>query len=323
MTKIKSKFSIVQVVLVPLLMMALTIGLSSMILFASFEEINEGTPLSETPFWAAFIMGPLGLYAFYYYLNIFRTVKIDNYGITVSNIFKSTNYLWTDIKRINLTGKELEKFLWIGMPFEAFTIEMNNGNKRTFFSKYYRNSPAILQSLQLIKKQLSKSQKPQLGGFEYKRLSSPNIRNFSTLTEYNNNHLVSFNGIVIYGFTAFMGYLLLTADRPIYPGGLFLLGFTSIFWLGLGYQLHYFLLDNEYLVIKNHIWFLRTHKYRLSDIYEIVFETPHKTSTSMRINTKDFHTKLYPAGSLKNSTWNRLMEELKKHKVRVRNEAIY
>lgn len=323
MTKIKSKFSIVQVLLVPLLMMALTIGLSSMILFVSFKEMNEGTPLSKTPFWAAFIMGPLGLYAFYYYLNIFRTVQIDDHGITVSNIFKSTNYQWIDIKRIKLTGKELEKFLWIGMPFEALKIEMNNGDKKIFFSKYYRNFPLILQSLQLIKKQLSKSQNPQLDGFKYKRLSYPNIRNFGTMTKYDNNHLLSFNGIAIYGFTVFMGYLVLTADRPLYPGGLFFLGLTSIFWLGLGYQLHYFLLDNEYLVIKNHIWFLRTHKYQLTDINEIVFETPHKISTSMRINTKDFHTTLYPAGSLKNSTWNHLMEELKKQKVKVRNEAIY
>ncbi|NQZ77266.1 MAG: hypothetical protein HRT61_14365, partial [Ekhidna sp.] len=170
MTKIKSKFSIVQVLLAPLLMMVLTIGLSSMILFVSVKEMNEGTPLSKTPFWAAFIMGPLGLYAFYYYLNIFRTVEIDDYGITESNIFKSRKYQWTEIKRIKLTGKELEKFLWIGMPFEALKIELNNGDKKIFFAKYYRNFPLILQSLQLIKKQLSKSQKPQLGGFEYKRL---------------------------------------------------------------------------------------------------------------------------------------------------------
>lgn len=323
MTKIKSKFSIVQVVLVPLLMMALTIGLSSMILFVSWKQFIEGTPFSKTPFWGAFIMGPLGIYAFYYYLKIFRSIELENRGITVANIFNSTFYSWNDIKRIKLTGKEPEKFLWISMPFEASCIYLMNGDKVVVFSKYYRNFPLILQGLQLVKKQIKTNQRPQLDEFSFKRLTSPDIKNFGTFTKYDNNHFLSFNGIAIYGFTAFMLYIVLSANRPIYPGGLFFLGFSSIFWLGLGYQLHYFLLDNEYLIIKNHIWFLRTHKYRLSDINEIVFETPHKISTSMRVNTKDFQSRLYPAGSLRNSTWNLLMEELRKQKIKVRNEAIY
>lgn len=240
MTKIKSKFSIVQVVLVPLLMMALTFGLSSMILIVSLKQINEGIPLSKTPFWAAFLMGPLGLYALYYYMNIFRTIQVDNYGITISNIFKTTSISWHDIKRIKLTGKELEKFLWIGMPLEALKIEMSNGEERIFFAKYDTNFPFILQSLQLVENQLSNKQQPQLDNFAYKKQESPNIRNFRTLKKYDNNHFLSFTGIVIYGVTAFMFYMFLMSDLPVYPAGLFLLGTTSIFWLGLGYQLHYF-----------------------------------------------------------------------------------
>ena len=77
MTKIKSNFSIVQVVLVPLLLLTLTLGLSSMILFISLKEMNDGIPLLKTPFWAAFIMGPLGLYALYYYFKIFKTYHLS------------------------------------------------------------------------------------------------------------------------------------------------------------------------------------------------------------------------------------------------------
>lgn len=313
----------VQVVLVPLLTIASTLGVSSLILLLSVEEVNGGTPWSKTPFWTAFILGPLGLYAIYYYLKIFRSISVDNRGITVSNIFNSIFYPWSDVNSIRLTGKEPERFLGLSMPSEALSIAMNSGERRVLFSKYYRNFPIILQGLQFIKKQLKNNQKPQLNGFEYKILDAPDIQNLDMLTKYDNNHWLSFNGIAIYGFTALMSYLVFTADRPIYPGGLFLLGFTSLFWIGLGYQLHYFLLDNRYLVVKNHIWLLRTHTYRLSDINEIVFERPYRMSTSMRVNTKDFRTRLYPAGSLKTTTWQLLMEELRKHNVNVRNEAIY
>ena len=42
--------------------------------------------------------------------------------------------------------------------------------------------------------------------------------------------------------------------------------------------------------------------YYIKDLREIVFEEPHKMSTSLRVITNNYETKLYPAGSIRNKS---------------------
>ena len=76
---------------------------------------------------------------------------------------------------------------------------------------------------------------------------------------------------------------------------------------------------NNYLIIKNTIWFWKRDIYLLTDIKEVVIETPHRLSTSLRIITTDYRDKLYPAGSLSDKTWKKMMEQLRNDKIKVRN----
>ena len=58
-------------------------------------------------------------------------------------------------------------------------------------------------------------------------------------------------------------------------------------------------------------------------IKELVIETPHKQSTSLRIITNDFQSKMYQAGSLRDKTWTKLKEYLLKKEIKVRNETYH
>jgi hypothetical protein len=85
--------------------------------------------------------------------------------------------------------------------------------------------------------------------------------------------------------------------------GVFLVGATS-------YGLHYFILTDNYLIVRNHNFFWKNDVYRLSDIKKISFEQQGRSPNFMRIITNDFKMKVYLADSLNKKHWNDLKENL-------------
>ena len=67
-------------------------------------------------------------------------------------------------------------------------------------------------------------------------------------------------------------------------------------------------------------WVKRT--YDVNDIIEANIERPYKRSTSLRITTRDFKTKLYPAGSLRQKHWNTLRKKLEELRINFVNLPI-
>ncbi|MFI5133100.1 MAG: hypothetical protein ACHQEB_02135, partial [Chitinophagales bacterium] len=78
-----------------------------------------------------------------------------------------------------------------------------------------------------------------------------------------------------------------------------------------GYQLHYFLFSNKNLIVKKHFFFWINKSYNIEDITEVNFEEANKQAKALRITTKDFKSKKYQAGSLREKDWNELKEKLK------------
>jgi hypothetical protein len=107
-------------------------------------------------------------------------------------------------------------------------------------------------------------------------------------------------------------------------GKIIFASFILVLFQGLfGYQLHNFRLNEKLLVVRNHVWLWRNDIYKIEDLREIVFEEPHKMSTSLRVITNNYETKLYPAGSIKNKSWRRLCRRLTELGIPVRNEAYF
>ena len=79
---------------------------------------------------------------------------------------------------------------------------------------------------------------------------------------------------------------------------------------------------NNFFVIRNHNVFWTKKPYNIKDIKEVVFETQGKMPNCLRVITKDFRNKLYPAGTLRDNNWIALKDKLEGYKIKVRNECV-
>lgn len=321
-----SKRSIVQTGLILLLAVGLfgTFGVLS--IFTVLDDLEAGKPLTKTMFIVPIIFLPFAVYSIYYLLARFPQMTIDKSGITLSTIFKTQSYQWSEIDDIELTGKQFHKFFLIAMPIEATTFKFKDNSTLFFWADYYRNISDLRVILDRAEK-LLKDKSKSLSSLDFaisRQTYSVSEVDFSSGDEYNGNHLLTFNGLFFYGFLIFIGYMVLQKPMVFLTnyGALLSISFATLVLCGtLSYQMHYFILTDKFLIVKNSIWFWRKDIYSLDNIREVVFETPHRLSTSIRVITKDFKTKLYPAGSLKDKTWQLIREKLKSSQIKVRNEA--
>lgn len=78
------------------------------------------------------------------------------------------------------------------------------------------------------------------------------LMDLNKMTKYSDNHFRSFNGILIYGWLLFSVYIVSISSnlRAIIFVLTLMFGFIYGF---LGLQLHYFYLDKNHLVVKNHV----------------------------------------------------------------------
>ena len=295
--------------------------------FKVLADLDVGKPLTKTMFIVPIIFLPFAIYSIYYLLSRFPQLTIDKTGITLSTIFTTKSYQWDDVKDIEITGKKFHKFLFLSMPIEATTIHLNDNSDIYLWVDYYRNKSelrvildranSILQANRQFSKLDLNIDRPDFS----KQLSTDNDGK-----EFNGNHFLSFNGLIFYGWLGFFNYLFIIRDHNPLTNltGLIILPLVIISFPALfSYQMHYFIIGQNYLTIKNTIWIWKRDIYLLNDIKEVVIETPHRLSTSLRIITTDYRDKLYPAGSLSDTTWKEMIEQLRNDKIKVRNEAIF
>jgi hypothetical protein len=84
--------------------------------------------------------------------------------------------------------------------------------------------------------------------------------------------------------------------------------------------MNYFIIDNDSFIIKNHYFPWKRKIFSLNDILEMDIEQPNKRSKSLRILTKDYQSKLYGAGSLRQKNWDELRQDLKDIGIPVRSD---
>lgn len=84
--------------------------------------------------------------------------------------------------------------------------------------------------------------------------------------------------------------------------------------------MNYFGLSDDYLIVRNHNYIWKRHRYKLSEVREIVFETYPRATYCLRIISKNFQAKLYQAGTLHDKRWLELMRKLEEKGITVRNE---
>lgn len=314
---IQSKFDPINGILAPIILMILLGGIGVGLGYISFLDVSNGKvdSIFKTLIYGSVLMFGAMIGLVIHYLKTIKKIQIDNQGIKFTSLFRSEFIRWNDVKKIELIGKSRNR----SITAETTNLDLKSGKEIDIISDYYQNMPDLRMTLRQVYQFLANNETVQLKHHtDTRSLESVKHLNISGMNHYSGNHFLSFNGIMIYGLIAFSIYFLLTFGSTRNLGYL-LIAFSvsnGFFYSFLGYQLHYFYLDKNYLVVKNHVLPWLKHAYKIEDIKEVVFELPYRRSISLRIITKGYHSKLYPAGSLKDKTWKALKEEFEGLKVK-------
>jgi len=313
MAKIKSKFSWVHVYLTFIVLLFIYGGMLAGVIFAYFSSDLD---VYQYIFWIV-LLSVLFVLSMLSFFKMAKTITITNQSIVLRTVFKRQEFHWTEIKAIQLHGKED----WLFSLQEATTLFLKNGKKFFFLNKLYRNTPLIKSALNTVKRQGLRGKSIDIENLKQHSLKkrSQKMPNYS-LTKYSGNFWWTINGVTLLIFLSFwvFSFWLLLNNNVVFGGLLliwcFIFGILAI----LVYQLNYFYVGKHHLVVRNHIWRPYTQVYHLEDIEEVVFDSIGYNMNGLRVITKDFKSSFFPAESLSDKTWKKLKKALRKRKVEIR-----
>lgn len=285
-----------------------------LILLVGVLPAGKGNPIEWSMMFSGGLFILFGCYLVYYYSKIFLVLTLSNEGIRFSNWFHNSFIAWNQIKQINLTGKRAS----FGVLDEAVSLLQKDGQERVIFVRYYQNMPRIQTALKMIHQQIRQRKLIDLSLVQKTEMNKQEqITDFSSFKKYSGNPLFSYNGLFVFAMLGFLLYNIV--DLGFAERQTWIIAFMALcIYVFFGFQLHYFYLNKEYLVIKNHAFPFRKIQFRLKDIEEVVFEEPYQRSTALRVITKDFQSKLFSGGSLNSRKWKTLMLGLRRNKVKIR-----
>lgn len=284
------------------------------LLFIYNKELEKGNTSPKGILMPIFSIGcfAFGIYSLYRYIKNAPTITLDKDFIN----FNRQTFSLKDIDKIELTGKKPFKYA-IYFPMEAATLTFNNGETKYIFDDMYSNSWQIKSFL----KQVVIDKKDFFEQAEY--VIDKSSLNNDYYETYKGTVITSLRGISLWAIIGMFGYFLLNNNKPVSLGlVIFFFGYSTFWFLLHSYLMNYFQISDTYFVVRNHNFFWKKNAYYLKDIKEVVFETQGKMPNCLRVITKDFKNKLYPAGTLRDKTWLALKDKLESYDIKVRNECI-
>ncbi len=290
------------------------IAMGSAIIFSFIRDYSEGDVKSK-----ALIMLIMGIvcfylagYSIYHYIKNAPIIILDKDFISFGN----TTYALTEIKNVTLTGKRLFKYIG-NFPMEAATIRFRNNETRFIFNDMYSNTWEFKYFLKQVV--IDKTNYTEL---KHLAIESNELNN-DKFEVFKGNQFTSIRGISLWALLILLIYMFLNNSKPnTYVVNLFLAS-SGLFWFFLSsYFMYYFKVSNNFLHIRNHNFLWVKKAYRITDIKEIVYETQGNMPNCLRIITKEYRDKLYPAGTLRDKDWLNLKTTLESYKIKVRNECI-
>jgi hypothetical protein len=226
----------------------------------------------------AMALFPLAFYTVFRYFKNAPVIRIDSNSIA----FNSKSFLLSDIREIELTGKQDFPYL-ISYPMEAAKIQFNDGQTKFIFDDMYANAAELKYYLkQLV---IDKKDFTLLQNFEI----SPSEAASEHYETFKGNQFFSLRGLVLWGFFAIILYSLLTKRAGLKPQASFFIVSILLFWIALhSWMMHFFEVSNNFFLVRNHIRFWKKKIYRLTDIKEVAFETRNNMPNCL-FNANRYH----------------------------------
>lgn len=241
------------------------------------------------------------LFIYLLYIANFKRVFIFNDRIVIKSVYRKKVIDASEIKNIDLFAHDTNYLI---TPFDTIItrIKLTNEKKIDFVDLIYKNTDELKRTL----REYFRDKIVYLGGETKRQHQLSSVIGFEKYkgTLFTNLYAITILGLFIFVFFEFIKKSTLT---------LFIVDFTflTLFYLFFGNRLHYFLLTNDSIVIKNHVepWIYK--KYMFDEIAAINFEHFWKVATALRITTKDFKTKSFIASSLRKKHWRKLKSRFK------------
>ena len=290
----------------------LAMGLGMLIVY--LKHSSSGHLKSKDQLMPFFSVGVfiLAVYTVYKYYKNAPKIRLDNSTIS----FNDKTFAFSDLDHIDLTGKRSFPYLF-GFPMEAATLKFKDGQTKYIFDDMYQNSWQLKSFLKQVVIDKNDFAVQQPHNIDKSELDSDYYDTFK------GNQFTTLRGILLWGFIGFFTYTVLTSQKTHNTTSFLIYVIASIVWFLIhSLTMNYFEVSQNFLVIKNHNLLWRKKAYRLSDIKEITFETQGKMPNCLRVITKDFRNKLYPAGTLKDKIWVELKDKLESCEIKVRNECV-
>lgn len=307
----------------PLLLLFAVLGIPKLI--STINELQAEKTNDVTGVLIPILFLLLIIFILVKYLNCFPKLTIDRRGIMFTTLFNSIKYDWSEIENIELTGKK-QFGTFFNTPLEATTFYFKNGELKHFWIEHYSNSPEIRIVLERAEKILC-DKSSAFNNLEFNVYNEPNLIEDVELREkevFNDNHALSANGIIFYGFLIFTLYIIFENPSEIiekYDKLLVISLVCLVLCGGFSYTMNYFILTDKYLIVRNSIWFWKKEIYRIDGIKEIVIDMPFRSSICLRVINNNYKSKVYQGSSLRNKTWGKLISRLEQKNIAVRNEV--
>lgn len=257
----------------------------------------------------------IGFYTLYSHLRNAYNLFIDSNKILVKNIFNRKELQWNEIDTIRLTGKTSHKNILIQKK-EASVIYLKSGEKIEIIDRYYSNTHKIKYTFSSI---LSTGKLPV--DFNENPVQNNDFVLESGQT-YKNNPFLNFYTFLIISLACFIIFQMITSyfqsKQIIWQIPILILPFIYMY---LSYGSFYFIVNDKYLLVKNHFIPFLIKVYPLNQIEEIVFDgSGNIPMKKLMVVTKKFRTYTFHASSLRNKTWGKLKEKFSEKEIKIRVE---
>jgi hypothetical protein len=258
---------------------------------------------------------------------LFPEVTINREGILFKKLFSKKLYTWEEIIGIELSGK---KRLY-DQRYEVMTITLSDHKtKHIWMENYiYKNNWALHQALTRAKTILDTNK--NFNDLNFDNISSS--QHWYSKSEILSERFIKYSGNLYFSFFALACYfslLFILVTFALYiiysPDTTIKLAMAAFDLLILGivyittYNLYYFLLSDQYIVVKNcfRSWFLDV--YKIDDLEEVILND-FTVGTGVRIITKNYKMRSYRCYTIKDKTFERFKEDLLRKGIKVRDES--
>ena len=287
---------------------ALFIVMAVILLFASFlldtylkrKEANNITFL-----FLAILVVSLGLLLVYKIFKTCPTIKITESDIYINKASYKLSY----IKSIKFADKHFHPLFRDYL--EGAKIVFKNNRAVYIYDDFYSNAAALKVFLDYkLNNKIIYTVEEKSGEISNQDLA---------FDSYKGNPFFSLRNISYLMIIAVMFKVIIV--KSLSWSDLILFIFLSCHTVILIYFNYYFEMNDDYIVIKNHILFWKKTAYSTKDIREIVLRhggSQRGKPNSLKIILTDYKVKSYYATSINEKTWLKFAKDIKKLKIKIR-----